>query len=83
MTESDGQARERVCSTGVLRGRGQEAICTVFATKVTLLDTKKSTHTEYSIENVSKALPDGGYELTVYGEILRVRYKRGYWLGAP
>ena len=70
--------REMVQSTGVLRGEGQEATCTVFATKVTLSGTNESAYTNHSIENVSKALPDGNYELTVFGETIRVRHERGY-----
>jgi hypothetical protein len=75
--------REMVQSTGVLRGEGQEATCTVFATKVTLPGTDETAYTNYSMENVSMALPDGNYELNVYGETIRVRHRRGDWLAVP
>jgi len=75
--------REIVHSTGSVRGEGQEATCTVFATKVTSPATNISAHTNYSIENVSTALPDGNYELTAYGETIRVRHERGDWLATP
>jgi hypothetical protein len=72
--------RERGRFSGILRGEGQEATCTVSATKVTLAGTSESTYTDYSIENVSKALPDGNYQLTVNGETIRIRHEGGGWL---
>ncbi len=75
--------RETVRSPGILRGEGQEATCTVSAMKVTLPGTNESGYMDYSIENVSKALPDGNYQLTAYGETIRVRHQRGHWLSPP
>jgi hypothetical protein len=37
-------------------------------------------YVEYSIENVSKPLPDSVYELSANGKTIAVRKKNGYWV---
>jgi hypothetical protein len=41
--------RERVSFPGTIKGGGDEATCTVYATKVTLPGTNESAYTDYSI----------------------------------
>lgn len=84
-----GQRRETMASTrkavafpGILKGQGHEATCTVSAVQVTLGGTSVSAYTDCSISNVSRALPDGDYELFANGEKSRVRLKAGFWLSA-
>ena len=75
--------KERVRFSGVLRGEGKGATCTGHVTKVTNPITGISAYTNYSIENVSEALPDGNYELTTNGETMRVRHKGADWVSPP
>jgi len=74
--------KERVSFPGILRGQGHEANCTVWATKVTLPGTGQSAYAKYSVENVSKMLPEGEYQLLANGEASAVRYQNGNWLSA-
>jgi hypothetical protein len=75
--------RERVSFSGILKGAGHEANCTVRAIKVSLPG-KPSVfeYVNYSIENVSKPLPDGIYELAAQGKTIAVRNKNGDWISA-
>ena len=61
--------REPVSFPRILRGGGREANCTIRAIKRKLLPGKLSVfeYVDYSIENVSKALPDSVYELSANG----------------
>jgi len=72
--------RERVSFFGVLRGQGYEATCTVWATKVTQQGTGNVAYARYTIENVSKVLPDGTYQVLTNGQSFLVRLKNGNWL---
>ena len=75
--------REAVSFTGVLRGQGQEATCTVQAIKVTVPGGGVSALTKKRVVSVSKALPEGVYYLSVNGEApTAVRYSNGHWLDA-
>lgn len=74
--------RERVSFPGFIKGGGHEANCTIHATKVTLPGTSESAYADYSIQSVSKSLPDGIYEVTTRGETTRVRLQNGHWLAA-
>jgi hypothetical protein len=77
--------REAVSFPGILRGGGHEANCTVLATKVSLPGGGPGAvaYCEYDIKNVSKALPDGVYQLLARGETTSLRHtKEGYWLAA-
>jgi hypothetical protein len=75
--------REPVSFPGILRGGGHEANCTIRAIKVSLPG-KPSVfeYVEYSIENVSKPLPDNVYELSANGKTIAVRNQNGNWLSA-
>jgi hypothetical protein len=75
--------REPVSFPGILRGGGHEANCTVRAIKV-CLPGKPSVfeYVSYSIENVSKPLPDGIYELAAQGKTSAVRNNNGDWVSA-
>jgi len=74
--------RERVSFPGIIKGGGHDANCTMYATKVTLPGTSESAYTDFSIQSVSKSLPDGTYEVTARGETTRVRLQNGYWVAA-
>jgi hypothetical protein len=72
--------KERVRFPGTLRGEGQEATCTVRAIKVSLPGTAEFAYTDYEVENVSKQLPEGIYQLFTNGETIAVKYRNGFWL---
>jgi hypothetical protein len=74
-----GSQKEAVSFPGIIRGGGHEANCTVLATKVGLPGIA-STYCDYSVENVSKPLPEGRYQLFVNGETYALRYENGFWL---
>jgi hypothetical protein len=76
-------ARESVRLSGVLRGQGQEATCTIQAIKVTIPGGGVSALTKKRVVSVSKTLPEGVYYLSVNGEApTAVRYSNGHWLDA-
>jgi len=75
--------REAVSFLGILRGGGQEATCTVLATKVSLPGGGPGAvaYCDYEIESVSKQLPEGVYQLLARGETTSLRHtKDGYWV---
>lgn len=72
--------KRKVQFSGVLRGEGHVATCTGSVTKTTEPVTGISAYTGLSIENLSKPLPNGNYELTANGEIIRVRHHGNEWL---
>ena len=75
--------REPVSFPGILRGGGHEANCTVRAIKVSLPGMPSMfEYVDYSIENVSKPLPDNVYELSANGKTITVRNQNGNWLSA-
>jgi len=75
--------RESVSFPGILGGGGHEANCTVRATKVRLPGEPGVFElVDYSVENVSKALPDGLYQLSAQGKTISLRYQNGSWLSA-
>jgi hypothetical protein len=77
-----GSLMQRVRFPGLLRGEGHEANCTVSATKVSLRGTNHFRYVKYAIDDVSKALPDGLYQLAANGEMIPLRHRGGYWLAA-
>jgi hypothetical protein len=75
--------RTPVVSTGTLCSENHEATCTVRATKVSLPgEPGEFNYVDYSIENVSKKLPEGLYRLSAFGSNIMVRYKNGFWVSA-
>jgi hypothetical protein len=72
--------RRRVTFSGVLRGEGQEAECTIAATEVSLPGTSASALCDYSVQTVSKPLPEGRYQLDARGETIKLRFRDGHWL---
>jgi hypothetical protein len=72
--------KERISFSGKLRGDGHEAECTVSATRVTLPGTSAVALAEYSIQKVSKTLPEGRYQLFAHGEVINLRHHSGQWL---
>jgi hypothetical protein len=75
--------REHVSFSGLIRGEGHEASCTINAMKVTLPGTSESAYVDYSIQGVSKPLPEGNYEVTARGETTHMRFHDGHWLAVP
>jgi hypothetical protein len=49
------------------------------ALRVTLAGTRLSLNCQYSIEWVSKPLPEGAYELSFDGKIVNMNYSMGQW----
>jgi hypothetical protein len=74
--------RESVVLPGILWGHGQEVACTVLVTKDSLLGSDAVGYCGYKIEQVSKALPEGIYQLSTNGEIIPMRYYHGDWFSA-
>jgi hypothetical protein len=69
--------------TGVLRSGSHEATCPVRAIKVSLPgEPNVFEYVDFSIERVSKELPEGVYQISAFGKTDSVRYKNGYWLSA-
>jgi hypothetical protein len=73
--------KERVRFTGELSGEGQEATCTALATRVSLPGFD-ATYIDYSISDVSHAIPDGRYVLSVNGETIPVVRRNGFWVSS-
>ena len=71
--------REPIKMSGVLRGGGITTSCNVSAVRVSLEGTRLSKNCGYSIEWISKALPDGDYKLSVDAKTIDMRYFRGGW----
>jgi hypothetical protein len=76
--------KERVYFQASVRGNGLEAACIVSATRVYIPNSSAETYVEYSIrdEDVSPALPDGHYQVSVNGEILQYVRRNGLWSAA-
>jgi hypothetical protein len=74
--------RDDVRLPGVLWAGGHEATCVVSATRVSLLGLSAVAYRNYSIEQVSKDLPEGSYQLSVNGEIIPMRHHNGQWPAA-
>lgn len=72
--------RKVITFPGVLRGEGQESECIISATEVTLPGTSVSALANYSIQKVSKVLPEGHYQLIAQGETINIRHSEGNWL---
>jgi hypothetical protein len=60
-----------VSFTGILRGGGSTADCSVSARKITPPKASVARYIDYSISQVSQELPDGRYELMANGESIR------------
>jgi hypothetical protein len=74
--------RERVTFSGIVRGEGQEATCTIEATRVSLRGEPGVSHTtHWSMVDVSESLADGKYEVFADGQCNKVRLINGQWLG--
>lgn len=71
--------REPVRMLGILRSNGQAANCMVSALRVTLSGTRLFKDCGYSIEWVSKPLPDGNYKLSFDGTTIDMRCFKGAW----
>lgn len=71
--------REHLRMSGVLLGNGQTANCTVSAVKVTLEGTKLSMNCGYSIEWISRPLPEGDYKLSVDDKTIDMHYSKDGW----
>jgi hypothetical protein len=73
--------RQRVRFTGIIRGEGHEAECAGWVLTVSLSG-MPPTYAQYSIDTVSKALPDGNYRVFAHGASYAVRYQNGNWLAS-
>lgn len=71
--------REPVRMSGVLRSRQETANCMVSALRVTLAGTRFFKDCQYSIEWVSKPLPENDYKLSFCGQAVNMRYSQGHW----
>jgi hypothetical protein len=74
--------RESISFRGVLRGQGQEADCVVGAIAVSHPAGGPPALCRYSIVSVSKALPEGQYELLANGESVVLHLSNGHWLSS-
>jgi hypothetical protein len=64
---------------GVLKGNGQEAVCTVEVLEVTNPAGGPHAYTQFTIINVARSLPDGLYDLEAHGHMHQVRHANGGW----
>lgn len=71
--------REPVRISGILRGGGQKAECTVSALRVTLEGTRLFKDCQLSIDWVSKDLSDGEYKLSFNDSSIDMRRCNGGW----
>lgn len=74
--------RRYVRFPGIVRGNGEEVECVIRALEVRLLGTDAVAYTQYRVEQLSKSLPDGVYDIVVNGETQRAKYQNGHWLAA-
>jgi hypothetical protein len=65
---------------GVLKGNGEEAVCTVQVLEITNCTGGPHAYTQYKVMNVAKTLPDGVYELEAHGKKQQVRHVNGGWI---
>jgi hypothetical protein len=72
--------RRMVRFPGTLHGQGEEAACTVSAMEVTNPGGGAVAYCRHSVESVSKALPDGDYQLLANGETVPLYFSNGNWL---
>lgn len=73
--------KERVSFRGRLMGQGHEADCTVWATKVATPGGGVPAYAKYLVQDVSKALPEGDYQLFLSnGGTIALRHQGGHWL---
>jgi len=71
--------RESVRISGILRGRGETAKCMVSALRVTLEGTPLFKDCQFSVDWVSKALPDGEYTLSFENKTINMHYSKNSW----
>jgi len=74
--------REPVRMAGILRGRGETAQCMMSAMRVTLDGTRLSKDCQFSLEWISKPLPEGNYSLTFDDRTIQLHYSKGNWRAA-
>jgi hypothetical protein len=73
--------RRRVVYCGRLSGQGHEADCEVSAIAVPEPGGGITAYAKYSVQKVSKQLPEGSYQLLLpSGETQRWRHQSGHWL---
>lgn len=72
--------RKPIQFSGILRGEGHESTCTGHIIEVKSQVTGDLAYVQPSIGHVSKALPDGNYELTVDGQAFRLKHHGKEWL---
>jgi len=72
--------REPVRCSGIIRGAGGEATCTVYAMKVSLPGTDQFEYVDWSVKNMSVNLPDGPYQVSAFGRVTAVAIRNGYFL---
>jgi hypothetical protein len=65
--------------SGILRGGGQTANCTVSALRVALSGTRLFKDCLYTVLWVSKPLPDGDYKLSIDDKTVAMRNLKGSW----
>ena len=71
--------REPIRMTGILRGSGETSNCMVSALRVTLQGTRLFKDCQYSIEWLSRSLPNGDYSLSFDGKIIGMRLSKEGW----
>ena len=71
--------RDPIRMSGILRGSGETAQCMMTALRVTLAGTRLSKYCQFSIEWISKPLPDGNYSLTFDDKTIQMCYSQGRW----
>ncbi len=72
---------EPVIIRGIIRGNGYVTGCRVRAMKINVPGTSTVTNFDFSIEKISRKLPDGSYELLlVNDDVIPMERQNGCWL---
>lgn len=76
---NEASTKTSVTGSGILSGQGQEATCIVSAVKTTEAVSGTVAYGHFDIEKVSMPVSEGIYELSAFGQVLRVKYRDGLW----
>jgi hypothetical protein len=71
--------REAVLVSGTLKGMNRQAPCMVRAVKVSLPNLDTWEYVSADIVQASSELPDGAYDVSFKGRILKVKKIAGNW----
>ncbi len=74
--------KQRMQFDGIILGNGIEARCSVSAIEVNRPGLPAA-YSQYRVEQVSGAIPDGDYDVHANGNVNRIRRQNGHWIAHP